>query len=69
MPRQIEAVIKTKGAPTKNWVHMYINEHTFQKANNSLQIVLWSILICWDGELVGFVKCEPKSSQLKQPKT
>ncbi len=35
-----------------------VNEHTFQKANNSLKVffllVLWSILICWDSELVGF---------------
>ncbi len=35
-----------------------VNEHTFQKANNSLKmfflLVLWSILICWDSELVGF---------------
>ncbi len=57
MPRRIEAVIKAKGAPTKYWVHT-VNEHTFQKANNSLKmfflLVLWSILICWDSELVGF---------------
>ncbi len=48
-----------------------VNEHTFQKANNSLKmfflLVLWSILICWDWWV--FVKCEPKSSQLKEPKT
>ncbi len=36
-----------------------VNEHTFQKANNSLKmflflLVLWSILICWDSELMGF---------------
>ncbi len=34
-----------------------VNEHTFQKANNSQKkiiLVLWSILICWDCELVGF---------------
>ncbi len=53
MPRRIEAVIKAKWAPTKYWVHI----HTFQKANNSLKkiflLVLWSILICWDSELVG----------------
>ncbi len=58
MPRRIEAVIKAKGAPTKYWVHITVNEHTFQKANNSLKmfflLVLWSILICWDSELVGF---------------
>ncbi len=29
-------------------------------------LVLWSILICWDSELVGF--CDPKSSQLKRTK-
>ncbi len=46
------------------------DEHTFQKANNSLKwfflLVLWSIPICWDSELWVFVKCEPKSSQLKE---
>ncbi len=35
-----------------------IENPTFQKANNSLKmfflLVLWSILICWDSELVGF---------------
>ncbi len=33
-----------------------VNEHTFQRGNNSLKqflLVLWSILICWDCELVG----------------
>ncbi len=42
-----------------------------EKANNSHKknvLVLWSILICWDSELVFFL-CEPKSSQLKEPKT
>ncbi len=50
MPRRIEAVIKAKGVPTKYWVYT-VNEHTFQKANNSLNVfllVLWSILICWE---------------------
>ncbi len=28
-----------------------------------------NILICWDSELVVFVKSEPKSTQLKEPKT
>ncbi len=44
--RRIEAVIKAKGAPTKYWVTYTVNEHTFQKANNSLKmfflLVLWS---------------------------
>ncbi len=40
MPRRIEAVIKAKWAPAKDWVHILL--------------VLWSILICWDSELVGF---------------
>ncbi len=35
-----------------------VNEHTFQKANCSQKknvlLVLWSILICWDSEWVGF---------------
>ncbi len=34
MPRRIDAVIKTKGAPTKYWVHR--NEHTFQKPDISV---------------------------------
>ncbi len=34
MPRHIDAVIKTKGAPTKYWVHR--NEHTFQKPDISV---------------------------------
>ncbi len=49
-----------------SWQHYYqvlstytVNEHTFQKANNSPKknflLVLWSILICWDSELVGFL--------------
>ncbi len=44
MPRRIEAVIKAKGAPTKYWVHTYtVNEHIFQKANNSLKMFFyWS---------------------------
>ncbi len=57
MPRRIEAVIKAKGALPVLSTYT-VNEHTFQKANNSLKnfflLVLWSILICWDSELVGF---------------
>ncbi len=56
MPRRIEAVIKAKGAPTKYWVHIskltYFPEgQQFTKKN--FLLVLWSILICWDSELVG----------------
>ncbi len=35
---------------------------------NLTYIDVWC-LAWWDSELVGFVKCEPKSSQLKEPKT
>ncbi len=51
-----------KGLPRHFWTRdnirsvlpgLWRNEHTFQKANNSLKmffflLVLWSILICWD---------------------
>ncbi len=54
-PRRIEAVIKAKGALIIVLSTYTVNE---QKANNSLKVffllVLWSILICWDRELVGF---------------
>ncbi len=72
MPRRIEAAIKAKGAPTK-YEYIYSKWTYFpegqQFTKNVFLLVLWSILICWDSELVGFVKCEPKSSQLKEPKT
>ncbi len=43
MPRRIEAVIKAKGAPSKVLSTYTVNEHTFQKANNSLKIFFyWS---------------------------
>ncbi len=73
MPRRIEAVIKAKGAPTKYWVHIqYMNilstegqqftKNVFfiglMKYSNLLRVNWW---VC--------VKCEPKSSQLKEPKT
>ncbi len=35
MPRRIEAVIKAKGAPHQVLSTYTVNEHTFQKANNS----------------------------------
>ncbi len=34
MPRRIDAVINTKGGPTKYWMHR--NEHTFQKPDISV---------------------------------
>ncbi len=63
MTRRIEAVIKAKGAPTKYYMHtMY--EYIYSKwtyfpegqqfTQKIVLLVLWSILICWDGELVGF---------------
>ncbi len=58
MPRRIEAVIKAKGAPTKYWVHILSKLTYFpegqQFTKNVFLLVLWSILICWDSELVGF---------------
>ncbi len=35
MPRRIEAVIKAKGAPYQVSSTYTVNEHTFQKANDS----------------------------------
>ncbi len=66
MPRRIEAVIKAKGAPTKYWVHIqYMNILSRRPTIHKKKwLVLWSILNCWD-----INKCEPKSSQLKEPKT
>ncbi len=65
MPRRIEAVITAKGAPTKYWVHIQemnilprrptIHHFFFMKYSNLLRFLF-------------FVKCEPKSSQLKEPK-
>ncbi len=58
MPRRIEAVVLKQKEPLPSIEYIYSNEHTFPKANNSLKmfflLVLWSILICWDSELVGF---------------
>ncbi len=49
---ELKATVKTHVLSTYT-----VNEHTSQKANNSLKcflLVLRSILICWDRELVGF---------------
>ncbi len=57
MPRRIEAVIKAKEAPTKYWVHYSVKWTYFpegQQFTKKNVLVLWSILICWDCELVGF---------------
>ncbi len=51
MPRRIEAVIKAKGAPAKNWVHIqYMNilSRRPQFTKNVFVLVLWSIIICWE---------------------
>ncbi len=50
-----------------------VNEHTFQKANNSLKkkvflLVLWSILICWESELLGFCSMWAKTVTIKRTK-
>ncbi len=73
MPRRIEAVIKAKG-PLTNIEHIYSKLTYFpegqQFTKNVFLLVLWSILICWDWcNWWVFVKCELKSSQLKEPKT
>ncbi len=58
MPHRIEALIKAKGAPTKCWVHVkYMNILSRRPTIQTiffLLLVLWSIIICWDRELVGF---------------
>ncbi len=57
MPRWIEAVIQAKGAPTKYWVQIqYINIlfRSLQFTKKIVLLVLWSILISWDSELVFF---------------
>ncbi len=57
MPRRIEAVIKAKGAlPSIEYIYSkltYFPEGQ-QFTKNVFLLVLWSILICWDSELVGF---------------
>ncbi len=55
MPRRIEAVIKAKGAPSIEYIYSkwtYFPEGQ-QFTKNVFLLVLWSILICWDSELVG----------------
>ncbi len=43
MPRRIEAVIKSKRSPYQVLSTYTVNEHTFQKANNSLKMFFyWS---------------------------
>ncbi len=56
MPRRIEAVIKAKGAlPSIEYIY---SKWTYfpkgQQFTIFFLLVLWSILICWDSELVGF---------------
>ncbi len=73
MPRRMEAVIKAKGSPYQVLSRCTVNEHTFQKANNSLKSIFFIGLMKYSNLLRFnwwvFVKCEPKSSQLKEPKT
>ncbi len=71
MPRRIEAVIKPKGAPTKCWVnieYMNILSRSMFMYNFFIGLMKYSNLLqfvnCWV-----FDNCEPKSSQLKEPKT
>ncbi len=56
MPRRIEAVIKAK-EPLPSIEYIYSKLTFFpegqQFTKNVFLLVLWSILICWDSELVG----------------
>ncbi len=56
MPRQIEAVIKAKGAPTKYWVHVQKINILSRRPTIHLKkhLLVLSILISWDSEFVGF---------------
>ncbi len=68
MPRRIEAVIKAKGAPTKYWVH--IQQINILSRRPTIHKKIFFIgLMKYSNLLRVFVKCEPKSSQLKEPKT
>ncbi len=60
------AVTLTRNNIYSTWTY-FPERQQFTKKN--FLLVLWSILICWDVNLWVFVKCEPKSSQLKEPKT
>ncbi len=44
MPRRIEALIKAKGSPYQVLSTYKVNEHTFQKANNSLKMFFLLVL-------------------------
>ncbi len=44
MPRRIEAVIKSKRSPYQVLSTYTVNEHTFQKANNSLKLFFLLVL-------------------------
>ncbi len=58
MPRRIEAVIKAKEPlPSIEYIYSkwtYFPEVQQFTKNVFFLLVLWSILICWDSELVGF---------------
>ncbi len=46
---------KSKRSPYQVLSTYTVNDLTFQKANKRFfLLVLWSILICWESELVGF---------------
>ncbi len=69
MPRRIEAVIKEKEPlPSIEYILYTVNEHTFQKDNDSLKMCFIGLMKYYNLLRVNwwvFVKCEPKSSQLK----
>ncbi len=53
MPRQIEGVIKAKGAPTKNWVHIHkwtlSRMPTIHKKKKIISLMKYSNLLRWIG--------------------
>ncbi len=72
MPRRIEAVIKSKRSHYQVLSTYTVNKHTFQKANNSIKCFFIGLMKNSNLLRVNwwvFVKCEPISSQLKEPKT
>ncbi len=71
MPRRIEAVIKAKGAlPSIEYIYSkwtYFPEGQ-QFTKNVFVLVLWSILISWDSELLGFCSMWAKIITIKRNK-
>ena len=55
MPLHVDAVIHAKVSPSKYSVH--ITDHTFQKVDISILLVLGKIIIFWDTEFWVFMSC------------